>query len=558
MNPALRKDLSNLLLLLCFAAVMFGFRLGSFGFMDPDEPFYALTAKEMFLRHDFSTPILFGHPQFEKPIFYYWVIYFFYGLFGVNELAARFGSALAGTLTLLITYCWARVLFKGRRIALISAFVLASAFQFVLLSRIVLTDIFLCFFVTGALFCFSLGYKFPIYRKAAWHGLFIFCAFGFLTKGPLGILLPFFGIISYLSANKEGKLLKEIPWFSGLFLLSVIALPWYVLMAERHAGFLKQFFLHENIRRFFVAEHKNFDSPLFYPGAVLLGFFPWTALVPGALYLGIKKSAQGRTTADKSCLFLFLCFFLMFAFFMFAKSKLLSYIFPVFPAVAIFTGLFIDALCRASHRPVLASVAAIFFAVIPALLAAGTAVYGAKNGIDLSLPCLGIGAVSVAAGSLLFFFILRKNYTASFFTAAAELLIFYSLVFGWLFPAAEDIFSSKNFVKAYEAQPGVSAKDIFLGSKLYVRGSSYYAEPGHTSVIISENPKGNFYTRHPLAVYSKTEDLDAIAKDSFPVYCFTGQKELRLLRSMAARGNYAVTVLRENPRIALSRLDSNT
>ncbi|MCX8488234.1 MAG: hypothetical protein ORN22_03900, partial [Opitutales bacterium] len=51
---------------------LFWWRLGSLGLIDPDEPFYALTSREMVQSGDWITPRVFGEPQFEKPILFYW------------------------------------------------------------------------------------------------------------------------------------------------------------------------------------------------------------------------------------------------------------------------------------------------------------------------------------------------------------------------------------------------------------------------------------------------------------------------------------------------------
>ena len=71
MSPSTRRD-AALLLVVCVLA--FGWRLGRLGLIDPDEPFYAQTAAEMLDRHDWLTPHIFGHPQFEKPPVVYWLM----------------------------------------------------------------------------------------------------------------------------------------------------------------------------------------------------------------------------------------------------------------------------------------------------------------------------------------------------------------------------------------------------------------------------------------------------------------------------------------------------
>src|SRR5437868_11712955 len=65
-------------------------------FVGPDEPRYAQVAREMLERGDWITPTLGGFDWFEKPALFYWLEIISYRLFGVNEFAARVGSALFG------------------------------------------------------------------------------------------------------------------------------------------------------------------------------------------------------------------------------------------------------------------------------------------------------------------------------------------------------------------------------------------------------------------------------------------------------------------------------
>src|SRR5258706_2284758 len=92
------------LLLLLVCALVFWWRLGALGLVDPDEPFYAQTAREMLARGDWQTPYMFGAPQFEKPILFYWLAMVAYEIFGFTEFAARFVPALFGTALAFLTY----------------------------------------------------------------------------------------------------------------------------------------------------------------------------------------------------------------------------------------------------------------------------------------------------------------------------------------------------------------------------------------------------------------------------------------------------------------------
>ena len=80
-----RTTARDLLILSLLCYVAFWWRLGQIGLIDPDEPFYAQTAREMVETNDWITPHIFGAPQFEKPIFYYWLVAASFKLFGQTE-----------------------------------------------------------------------------------------------------------------------------------------------------------------------------------------------------------------------------------------------------------------------------------------------------------------------------------------------------------------------------------------------------------------------------------------------------------------------------------------
>ncbi len=559
MTASIRKDIYYLFALLILAGVIFGFRLGSFGLLDPDEPFYTLTAKEMVERHDPSTPVIFGQPQFEKPILFYWVLYAFFKLFGVNEFAARLGPCLAGILTVLTTYLWGRALFKRREIAFISAVILATSVEFIIISRIVLTDMFLCLFVTAALASFSVGYFCLKYRRPAWIFVFLFCGLGFLTKGPLGVLLPFFGIATYLLANDEKHLLKEIPWTWGLLAFALIGLPWYAMMTVHHgAEFLRHFFIHENVRRFFIAEHKSSDRFLFYFAAVLIGFFPWSGFLFGGLSYAGREAGKRRTKTQKTYLFFLLSFILPFVFFTFAKSKLLSYILPVFPPIALILGAWIYRSYRAVRlnarpRPSLILLSFIFLGILPAAIVLTAFIYNAMEHLGLFLPMAVIAVSFVPFCWMSLIHCRRKRYQAAFFSVIISMIFFSSLSFGWLLPAADAAFSSRNAVASYEKLVRPDNQNFLLASKLFVRGVSYYTDDEQVGVLI-EDPRRVFYTSHAIPVFSTLEDILKIDRTKFPVYCFLRQKELKLLKRIID-ARFSAQVLETNGQRVLVRLD---
>lgn len=546
------------LALLC--VVIFGFGLGSFGLLDPDEPFYSLTAKEMLQKHDFSTPILFGEPQFEKPIFFYWIVCLCYKIFGMTEFASRLGPLLGGVLTVLITYLWGVLLFKRRTVAFVSAVVLATAVEFMVVSRIVLTDMYVCLFVTASLFFFSLGYENEKIRKASWLSVFLFCSLGFLTKGPIGILFPWMGIIGFLWMTKEMRLLRQFPWVLGTAVFLAVGFSWYALMTVKYGtDFLNHFFIHENVRRFFFAEHKGNDKLIFYPGALFLGFLPWSVFFFSALFYGFRRAFTPKIgTFHKPLLFLVIFFLPTLIFLTLAKSKLLSYILPVFPAVALLIGVWMALAYRAVRQGAVFKFSIRFFSVffwglLPLGLVVGGAIYGVKNELGIFWPVLtmAVGLIPLSWSALWFFF--KKDLKKAFWLAVTAFAFSYVVVMGWLMESVDGVFSSKKDAALYQILTVEHPDTFIIGSKLFVRGATYYTGNDNVGVLTGD-PKRVFYTKHPIAFISTHEDLIRIDKKLFPVYGFLKTKDLRFLREILGN-NFSVTTLRTSANRVFVRLD---
>ena len=80
--PALPPRPAIFLALVALAGVVYFAGLNAFPLSDPDEVFYAQTAREMLERHSVLTPLMFGQPQFEKPPLTYWCLMASFKVFG--------------------------------------------------------------------------------------------------------------------------------------------------------------------------------------------------------------------------------------------------------------------------------------------------------------------------------------------------------------------------------------------------------------------------------------------------------------------------------------------
>src|SRR6059058_3569844 len=69
--------------------------------VDRDEPRFAEASREMIQRSDYVVPYFNNHFRLDKPPLTYWTQVASYRLFGENDFAARFPSAIAATLAAL-------------------------------------------------------------------------------------------------------------------------------------------------------------------------------------------------------------------------------------------------------------------------------------------------------------------------------------------------------------------------------------------------------------------------------------------------------------------------
>jgi len=213
------------LLLLAFVCVLFfAWRIGHLPLIDPDEPFYSLSSREMLEAHDAIVPRIFGQPQFEKPPLVYWTMLASYRAFGVNEGAARAPLATAAIALVFAVYAFGARRF-GHRAGIAAALVLATGVEVMITSRLVLTDTLFALFTSLACFAWWDGALEPGRRRGRWIFAFVCSALAVLTKGPLGVLVP--ALAALASVRRIAAPRRDAGTLAiGALLFAAIAVPW--------------------------------------------------------------------------------------------------------------------------------------------------------------------------------------------------------------------------------------------------------------------------------------------------------------------------------------------
>jgi len=308
--------------------------LGYRSLVHTDEGRYATLALEMARSGDWVTPRLNGLLYFEKPPFQYWVGALSFRLLGISEFSARLWPGLAGFLTILTVGFTARRLW-GAASGVMAFAVAASTTWIVGVSHVLTLDAGLTLFLTLTLCavllaeCADLE---PAARRRWVRVAWIAMAGAVLSKGPVGVVVPFAAVALTCLWMRDLGLLRRLHPAMGLPIFLIVAAPWFILVSLRNPGFAEFFFIHEHVVRYLTHEHQRVGAWWYYIPLLLAGMLPWTSALPWILRRDKPAAAASDTKAVR--LLAAWCGFVI-VFFSLSGSKLPTYILPMFPALAL-------------------------------------------------------------------------------------------------------------------------------------------------------------------------------------------------------------------------------
>ncbi|MBA3660992.1 MAG: glycosyltransferase family 39 protein [Gammaproteobacteria bacterium] len=309
--------------------------LGSYPVFTPDEGRYTEVAREMVARGDYITPRVNGVVFLDKPILYYWLQALSIQLFGLKEWAYRLFPVLLGLIGCLTTYICTRHLFD-RLTAWFAAALLATTPLYFACSHYANLDLEVAVLISASLLCFITGVG-QEGRRRLWFfcAAYAFSGLAILTKGMIGLAFPVMIVGLWVSLSNQWSVLKRIYIFRGLLIISAIILPWFLLIQRANPEFFYYFFVTQHVTRYLSGAAFNNQSPAwFYVPIVLLGFFPWSLFLFQSFVVNFRNVIK-NTKSYSTELYLFLWVICVFTFFSIPHSKIISYILPIFPPLAI-------------------------------------------------------------------------------------------------------------------------------------------------------------------------------------------------------------------------------
>ena len=351
--------------LLFFGCVLFHIAgTWSLPLIDRDEPRFAEASREMIQSGDYVVPYFNDQLRLDKPPLTYWVQTVSYRIFGQNDFAARFPSAVAAAL-LAVTIPVLGLRISGERVGWRAAIIFTLCLQTFIHAKAAVADMWLALFVSTAHWSGlellrdgltdsskrpTLNAQRPTSNSEATHHtlniehrtfhwwliFYISLALGFLAKGPIA-WVPLLTIASTIFYAPNVQLGRRFKFIRGLALMLAIIATWGIpALIQTHGEFLRIGIGRHVIARSLGAMEGHGWNSLggyllllpFYFVTVFVSFFPWSIKLPALL----KRLWHQRDNIDR---YLLSGIAIIFVIFSLIKTKLPHYTLPAFGLLAL-------------------------------------------------------------------------------------------------------------------------------------------------------------------------------------------------------------------------------
>ena len=505
-----RRSTHTLLAALLLAAVApYFLNLGVSSIWDANEAFYAQTPREMIETGDYVTPSFNFQLRMNKPVLSYWNVAASYRVFGVSEWSERLPIALGAFVIIGTAFGLGRLL-SGTFGGLLAALVLATSPRLLLLARRIIIDIHITMWMGLVLLCFALAETRPQRRRLYLCLMYVAAGFGVLTKGPVAVFLPAVAFFVYLASQKRVGDLRHMLLPTGAVISLAIVVPWYYLLYREHGWeYIGSFIFGENLGRYAEAVGEQSRGMLFYIPVMLADLFPWSLMIPLALWWAIRCRR-----GDRVARLLVVWIAVVVVFFSLSGTKEDLYILPIVTAEAALIGAMLATAVAdvAAIRPIAWSAAATavlllttgsgalwFFAIVRRYALEGAAF---------------VGAVAAVGGAVALVWLLRRNLLASVATIVTSLAVIAWCVVLCTLPDFERYKPVRPFSDIIRSRASIGA---IVGSyKFSLPSMVFYLNRPVMEVVLPDHLRAVFYSSSDVYFIMAEDEYDSV-KDRLPV-----------------------------------------
>lgn len=498
--------------LLLAAALPYLVNLGVSSIWDANEAFYAQTPREMIDAGDYVTPSFNFQLRMNKPVLSYWHVASSYRLFGVSEWSERLPIALGGLAIVATAFGLGRLL-GGTTAGLLSALVLATSPRLLLLARRIIIDVHITMWTGLVLLCFALSETRPRQRRVYLALMYAAAGFGVLTKGPVAVFVPAVVFFLYLASQKRLRDLRHMMLPSGALISLSIVVPWYYFLYREHGWeYIGAFIVGENLGRYAEAVGEQSRGVLFYLPVMLADLFPWSLLIPVAIWWAVREQLQERVAR-----LLVIWIAAIVVFFSMSGTKEDLYILPIVTAEAALIG----AMLASAMEGAPVSRPATWFTGASAvlLLLAGCAifwVFAISHRYSLSGASF-VGVTAMVGGGVALAMALRRQlFAATSALASAVVIISWCVVLCTL-PDFERYKPVRPFADVIRSRASIGA---IVGSyKFSLPSMVFYLNRPIMEVVLPDHLRAVFYSSSDIYFVMQESEYESV-KDRLPVQTY--------------------------------------
>ncbi|MBK8394105.1 MAG: glycosyltransferase family 39 protein [Leptospiraceae bacterium] len=321
-----------------------------FDVIDIDSAQYAEIAREMVTNNEYFFLRDNGKQYLDKPILTFWSIAVSFKLFGISNYTFRLPAIL---ITLLSFYSIFRITylisnnFRRSFLAFVIYATCPGLFAMVVDPKI---DVYLTAYLLFTHHAFYLGIK----KNPKWFYLmYVFIGLGFITKGPISLVIPAISIGGDILIRRDWALLKNMKLTIGIPILALFPAIWSYILFQDFSWYGPHFFLWiQSFGRFYRKMYDQKVDPFYF-----IINFAWafsTFLLPLIFYIISFMKRKIKENGFKNQISLIIqkvklnqfeaqyfiipfWFFLFLGLISFSRYQLPQYIFWLLPAAAIFT-----------------------------------------------------------------------------------------------------------------------------------------------------------------------------------------------------------------------------
>ncbi|MCZ8341852.1 MAG: glycosyltransferase family 39 protein [Leptospira sp.] len=339
------KIFYRLLLLLGSLPILFTLPLDV---IDIDSSQYAGIAREMVVSGDFFTLIDNGRRYLDKPILTFWTIASSFFIFGIGNIGFRIPALILSFLSVYSIYRITILVWgKERQAYLASIFylILPGFYAMVVDPKI---DVYLTAYLVFTYHFYYLGKK---ENPNYYYLMYLMMSLGFITKGPISVVIPALSIGGDILFRRDWKLLGSMKIPLGILILFSFPLFWSFLLYQNFNSYGPSFFLWiQSFGRFYKEMYDVKFDPFYFYKSFSWAFF--TGLLPLLIYIGYKTFTYLKSLGTKEIFrkikgneyksFDFVIPFWVFLFLFlisFSRYPLPQYTYWVLPGAALFFGM---------------------------------------------------------------------------------------------------------------------------------------------------------------------------------------------------------------------------